>query len=208
MTENNKPTLAFNPSTGYYEGTLKVEVDAEIFRRMILRAIEEDDSADLTNPQVWADIVARVGQISSWINRPHVKVTPVAISDTPSVPISSAPASSEPKKLKTPKKTHKDLLEERLRETAKSVPPHLWDDFCRTPISDKPRNEKEYADVSRLRSDERQVLKKLHEEWQQGNFQIEPDADEAEHAYLKSQQLELDTTIEAVAEAVNGNKLH
>ncbi len=72
-----EPTLSFNRETGMYEGLLLVQVDSEIFRRLLIKAVEEDKAADLTDPQTWTRAIASVGKISNWLDRPHVKVTPI-----------------------------------------------------------------------------------------------------------------------------------
>ncbi len=51
------PNLSFNRQTGYYEGTLLVQIDAEIFRRMVMQAIQEDETVDLTDLQAMSAIV-------------------------------------------------------------------------------------------------------------------------------------------------------
>src|ERR1700719_2495147 len=81
--ENKKAILALNPETGYYEGVALVpslvQVDPDIFRRMLLRAMEEAPGADLTNLHTLEAVVERVGKVTHWIGREdrHVKVTPL-----------------------------------------------------------------------------------------------------------------------------------
>jgi hypothetical protein len=227
------PTLLFNKATGYYEGTLLVQVDPKIFKQVILSAIAEDESTDLTDAMATA--IARLGNIMKWVGHPHAKVTPV--SALPVVPVAT-PVKAKVKQVAqpTPKpKTQMELVKERIWEIAQHIPPYLWDEQCvtPTPTTEMPPQEDEawesfhtwmknksiynslslaeqwqrYREsIGRLRYDERQILKKLRDEWEQGNFILDPEATEQEQRYQESQQTKLAVKLEAVAEAVNGNK--
>ncbi len=199
MTEqkSKEPTLSFNRATGYYEGTITVQVNAEIFRRLLLRAVEEDESADLTDPETWVRVIARVGKIMNWLDKPNVKFTPVT------------PASPEPiDKPVEQKKTQTELLREELREKVRNMPPHQWLDFRLTPIPSKDLDRKEQQRFSNRRHDEKVILERLLEEWEDGQFQISQEAEEQERIYRQSCQDAVIETVEHVAEAVNGNRFH
>ncbi len=81
MQHEKTPNLSLNHETGYYEGTLLVQIDAEIFRRMVMQAIQEDETVDLTDPQAMYAIVARIANVGYWMNRPNVKSTPISPSE-------------------------------------------------------------------------------------------------------------------------------
>jgi len=189
------PILSLNQATGKYEGLLLIQVDAEIFRRLLLRAIEEDEASDLTDPQTWITAIARVGQITRWLDKPHVTVTPVVKQPAP---LQEGPSPS------LRPQTKMALLEERLRGQARSTPPYLWETQCMTPLGDHTLPVKERDDISRLRYDERKFLRRLHEEWEQGTFLLDASAAEQERQYQEEQQRQFTTQVEVMASAVNG----
>ncbi len=192
-----EPTLSFNRATGYYEGTITVQVNAEIFRRLLLRAVEEDESADLTDPETWVRVIARVGKITNWLDKPNVKVTAVA------------PATPEPiEQEEIPKKKRPGGLVEEMREKAQHTAPHLWLDQCRTSLPSSYADNPEYYRASNRRTDEKRILERLLEEWKDGQFQISQEAEEIERIYRQSCQDAIIETVEHVAEAVNGNRFH
>jgi len=206
MQHEKTPNLSLNHETGYYEGTLLVQVDAEIFRRMVMNAIQEDETVDLTDPQAMSAIVARIANVGYWMNRPNVKITPISPSPSSVAPIEEVKPTP---KVQNPKpETHFERLEMRLREQVAHVPPHLWDEQCLTLVAPPSLSQKERADVGRLRYDERKVLKKLNEEWQCGEFQLDPEAEEQEREHQAKHLSDLNVKMEAVAEAVNGSRHH
>ncbi len=213
--EQKMPTFSLNRNTASYEAFFKIQVDADIFNRVMITAVEEaaSNGVDLTSPQAWETINARVSNPAYWLNRPHVKVTPVAppvttevkqeVQPQPLAEIKTAPKVQSPQLVRK-----KDILEARLRESALHVPPHLWEKHCLTPTPPMSSPEKERKDVGRLRYDEKQFLKMLHAEYQRGEFVLDPNATEQERQYQESQQTALAATLESVADAVNGNRIH
>lgn len=202
-----KPVLSFNKATGNkatgcYEGTLLVQVDAEIFRRLLLKAVEEDDASDLTDPQTWLGAVARVGEITQWIGKPHVKVTPVSTVEASA----ATEVFAHVKQNVHPFHRH-SRSEVRLREQVRGVAPHLWDEQCLTPCStERPRKERQHVWNTRHR--ERRILAMLYEEWQRGEFVLDADAAEHQREYQELQQTGLLSKLEPIASAVNGNRFH
>ncbi|SRR6266704_458052 len=200
-----EPTLSFNRETGMYEGMLLVQVDAEIFRRMLIKAVEEDLIADLTDPATWTRAIASVGKISNWLDRPHVKVMPIATSQVqqplaPSVvPMISPVAQSRPK-------TQVTLIEEELREKARYVAPYRWIEILLTPYEYLPPGKEKEA-VFQRRHKERRFLEQLHKEWEQGNYQLDPEASQQEEEHQADEQRLLAVKIETVQAAVNGARI-
>ena len=216
MQHEKTPNLSLNHETGYYEGTLLVQIDAEIFRRMVMQAIQEDETVDLTDPQAMYAIVARIANVGYWMNRPNVKITPISPSEVKQEAILESPHSENwggtrrrkpAPKVQEPKR-QKDILEARLRESAMHDPPHLWEERCLTPIAPMTLPEKQRKDIGRLRYDERQVLKKLNEEYVRGEFSLDPEAEEQEREHQAKHLSDLNVKMEAVAEAVNGSRHH
>src|SRR6266700_2889203 len=204
MTQHEKTSnLSLNHETGYYEGTLLVQIDAEIFRRMVMQAIQEDETVDLTDLQAMSAIVARIANVAYWMNRPNVKITPISPAPSSVAPIEPTPKVQNPKP-----ETHFGRLEMRLREQVAHVPPHLWDEQCLTLVAPPSLSQKERADVGRLRYDERKVLKKLNEEYVRGEFQLDPEVEEQEREHQAKHLSDLNVKMEAVAEAVNGSRHH
>jgi len=194
-----EPTLRFNPETGLYEGTLLVQVDPEIFRRFLIHTVEEDQAADLTDPQTWTRAIAKAGKITNWLGRPHVTISPVAASPTM---VEQQPSEVRPM-------TKAKLMENRLREKARQVAPYKWDMECLTPTppGDASLSREARAEVGRVRYEERQVLKLLRAEWEAGSFHLEAGAAEAQAAHEQQEQGKVTTKLETVATALNGIRL-
>ncbi len=194
-----EPTLSFNRETGMYEGMLLVQVDAEIFRRMLIKAVEEDKAADLTDPQTWTRAIASVGKITNWLDRPHVKVIPITtlqVQPTPSiVPIES----SRPK-------TQVALIEEDLREKARYIPPYRWIELLLTPYEYLPPGKEKEA-VFQRRHKERRFLEQLRQEWEQGKYQLDDSAAQQEEEHQADERRLLAVKIETVQAAVNGARI-
>src|SRR5437016_4482040 len=79
IQHNNNPQFVLNKETGCYEAIFRVEVTDEIFRNMVFQALKEDELGDLTQIATLQRAVSQVtSKLLTWIDRPHVKVTPVA----------------------------------------------------------------------------------------------------------------------------------
>ncbi len=201
-----EPTLSFNRETGMYEGMLKVEVDAEIFRRLLLRTVEEDTTADLTDPQTWVAAIARVGKIVNWLDKPHVKVTPITTSQVQYPPVPAIVPVISPIESSRPK-TQAALIEEELREKAKYVAPYRWIEILLTPYEYLPPGKEKEA-VFQRRHKERRFLEQLRREWEQGNYQLDPEAVQQEEEHQADEQRLLAVKIETVQSAINGARIH
>ncbi len=197
-----EPTLQFNKTTGYYEGMLLIQVDSELFRRFLLNAVEEDQAADLTDPETWIAAIAKIGRIVDWIGRPHVTLTPIISPALPSIQAEVQQSESTQKP-----KTKAELLEERLREKARQVAPYKWDDLCLTPIGDHSLPQSVRDDIGRLRYDERQVLKRLRKEWEAGRFSLNPVVAQEQTEYEQQEKSHLTQKIHTMATATNGSRL-
>lgn len=207
----NKDILQLNKQTGCYEGTLLVRVDPEIFRRFLMNAIEEDGAADLTDPSVWTQAIAKVGKIENWLGRPHVTLTPIAREVTESA--SSVKAEAAPPVVKhmfrtiDPNRPSYVKIEADLRERARKVPPYLWETL-RAPIpagvkAENPEKQKVYY----IRSDQGRALKVLRAEWEAGTYILDPDAAHQQEEHDRQEESKVTTKIEAVATVVNGARL-
>lgn len=208
-----EPLLRFNPQSGCYEGMLLIRVDPELFRRFLINAVEEDQAADLSDPQTWASAIARVGKITNWLDRPHTTIMPMT-----TIPITSTPApAASVEKPSTPVKQPSvrtpgarplfSEIEVGLRERARSVPPHLWESL-RTPIPEGlPPKSAEKQRIYYIRSDEGRILRTLLAEWTLGEYKLTPEAQREQDEYAAHEAEKVTEKIEAVAEAVNGSRL-
>lgn len=217
---NKTVTLRYNDEADCYEGFLRVRVSPELFSRLLLQEIQQTTRSDLTNPQTWTRAVEKVGNVTRWLDKPTVEISPV----DPEAMLAHTISVVERKPVGTPQTSPKITkvgtsyaeIEARMRERAKAIPPYLWMEQARTPIysgawdakkyrliTDSP----EYKRVSYIRSDEAKILKHLLQEWQSGIFDL---TEEAEHLQLDQERsLGEKTTqmIQAVAQAVNGARL-
>src|SRR6266702_4464632 len=199
-----EPTLSFNRETGMYEGLLLVQVDSEIFRRLLIKAVEEDKAADLTDPQTWTRAIASVGKISNWLDRPHVKVTPIASPIAQPVPkeVESEPA---------PQVTEFNSLREQLEEKARHLPPYLWWEkavLTELPDASVVMSRQEKQPLYMARNREREMLTAIRSEWERGKFELDPEAAEQERQHQQEEQGSFMGKLEVVAEAVNGARIH
>ena len=201
--ENKQGVLSFNRSTGCYEGMLLVQVDAEIFRRMLLLAIEEDEAADLTDPQTWMRAIERVGNAAYWIGRPHVKITPV----THQTKLEEQKGEPAPKAGRMEEQDAANSLEQTLQAKARVIPPYRWEEMLLTPLSDE-LSRYEKRPIYQARHREHQVLDSLREAWRRGDFMLDDEAESQEKQHEEAQQTNVTLKLETVAEAVNGNRFH
>ncbi len=185
-----KPILKFNRATGKYEGVFTLQIEAEIFRRLLFQYANENniDPADL---DAWQRAIAATAQVGNWLNHPHATIT--EMEERSIMPVHQPTALTQP-----------STLQERLCAIAQQTPPHLWEERCLTPTGDKSLPLKERDNIGRLRWREREVLKTLRTAWQNGEFALTPEADAQERAYRGEEQTKLNATLNAVATAVNG----
>ena len=208
--EQQSQHLSLNRSTGYYEGTIYtptlVQVPKEIFDRVIFQRMKEDESADMTDPATLQRAASGVSRITNWLDKPQVKMTSLAVSAT-SVPAPLPPVISEPVDvLSVP--SLQEQIQSQVEERARHVPPHLWDEECRTALLPTSASFDERKYVYNLRSVERRILEALDEKWKDGEFTIDPDAQRHEDSYQAELRRNTTITIEAVATASNGNRFH
>lgn len=202
-----EPTLQLNKQTGKYEGYLLVQVEPELFRRILLKTVEEDETLDLTDPSTWASAIERVGKSMYWLDRLHTVVTPVC-----GIPLTLPPSEPTVKLEKTvlphaSKSTYQEL-EAKLREKADKIPPYQWFDMLMTPLPQglsSSSTEKQQAYY--IRSDERKILKTLYAEWEDGQFPVNANALLKQTEHEEQEARKSTKKIEAIAGAVNGARL-
>jgi hypothetical protein len=205
------PTLTLNKETGCYEGTLLVQVPKELFSRMLWKEIEEDEVADLTDVSTWAGAIARMARIARWLDKPNVKITPIALTPpAPAVVTGAVGDLVRPPAFNLPEKppTKAQMVERRLWEKVRHIAPHLWNDVCRTPIADMSVEKVKRENVGRLRYEEKLILERFLEEYDRGDFEIDAEAEEAERLYRENQRATLNGTVEAVAVALEATRIH
>lgn len=211
--QQEEPILRLNQETDSYEGYLKVQVPAELFRRRLLTEVEQHTSADLTNPATWAQAIAKVGKITCWLDRPHVTITPVGgiPSAIPSpqqqpVPTPATQTKSGRAAPGTAKPSYSEI-ELDLRQRAREIPPYQWGQLV-TPILKGVRSDTiEYKRNSYVRSDEKKALAILIGEWTEGTYQLSPEAAEAQAFHEAGLTNRLSEKIGVVATVVNGSRL-
>ena len=213
-----EPTLSFNRETGMYEGMLLVQVDSEIFRRLLIKAVEEDLIADLTDPATWTKAVARVGKITNWLDRPHVKVTPIESRQRPKSftmvvfpPEAEQPIPKEVESEPAPQVTEFNSLREQLEEKARHLPPYLWWEkavLTELPDASVVMSRQEKQPLYMARNREREMLTAIRNEWERGKFELDPEAAEQERQHQQEEQGSFMGKLEVVAEAVNGARIH
>ncbi len=186
-----EPTLSFNRETGYYEGMLLVQVDAEIFRRTLFRYLEENniDMLDMQQYQAAIQAITRVGR---WVDHPHTLIN--LLRETK--PKQEVPQVVEETKLLEPmahtkKPLHSKYLvpedEVILRELALRLPVDEWESLLTPLPANLPIGQsKEKEMIYQRRYAERQALNKLKQE-------LEPARNDMLHA---------------IAESVNGARIH
>ncbi len=213
-----EPTLSFNRETGMYEGMLLVQVDSEIFRRLLIKAVEEDLIADLTDPATWTKAVARVGKITNWLDRPHVKVTPIESRQRPKSftmvvfpPEAEQPIPKEVESEPAPQGDSFVSLREQLEEKARHLPPYLWWEkavLTQLPDISVPMSREVKQPLYLARHQERDILAQIRQEWERGMFELDPEAAEQERQHQQEEQGVFMGKLEVVAEAVNGSRIH
>jgi hypothetical protein len=188
MEQQQEPLLRLNPNTGYYEGTFTVQVEAEIFRRVLFRHVEEYH-VDPTDLNAWEQAITQVARTAKWINHPRAEVRLAQESLNGAKEKEQAKEEEEEKEQeKTPLSTTKYLSpqeEQVLWEKAMQLPVIAWNTLL-TPLPDElgsqdPKKRPYYM----RRYAERRSLEKLKE-------QLEPTPA---------------ARVEAIASAVNGNRL-
>ncbi len=202
MTEQPEevPTLKLNPDTHCYEAIIvrRIQVNPEVFRGVFLKAMADDEAADLTDPEEHRRIARRVSRVSFWEGKPTAKIT--YLPSVPSVPTRQSA-------IRPP--TQAQLLEERLREAARHVAPHLWQDQCRTSIAPLSEELVTRENVGRLRYEEKKVLEHLYTLWGNGEFEIDQDAEEEERLYQENNhQKDPMETVQALKEVLDANSIH
>src|SRR6266704_3092585 len=207
-----EPTLSFNRETGMYEGLLLVQVDSEIFRRLLIKA------ADLTDPQTWTRAIASVGKISNWLDRPHVKVTPIESRQRPKSftmvvfpPEAEQPIPKEVESEPSPQVADFNSLRMQLEEKARHLPPYLWWEkavLTELPDASVTMSRQEKQPLYMARNREREMLIAIRKEWEHGMFELDPEAAEQERKHQQEEQGAFIGKLEVVAEAVNGARIH
>lgn len=217
MNTKKEPTLKLNPQTGFYEGLLLVQVEAELFRRLLIKTVEDDQNADLTDPSTWAQAVNRIGKITFWLNRPGVTVKPVELeaetitappAPTPGIPAIPAKPKPEPEPTPRAPMLFETELEADVRARAAHVPPYEWEEKIMSylpPELDKHSREKQHIYQRRFR--ERKILQALQEEYKNGTFQLDDEAELSQMEHDEQAQKTVTTKIETIAEVVNGSRL-
>jgi len=209
-----EPTLSFNRETGMYEGLLLVQVDSEIFRRLLIKAVEEDKAADLTDPQTWTRAIASVGKISNWLDRPHVKVTPIESRLRPKSftmvvfpPEAEQPIPKEVESEPAPQVDSFISLREQLEEKVRHLPPYLWEEAC-LPAIPEGLSIQEKRPIYQERHRSRDILYQIRGEYERGKFELDSEAAEQERQHQQEEQGVFMGKLEVVAEAVNGARIH
>lgn len=209
-----EPTLRLNKDTGYYEGFLLVQVEAELFRRILLKTVEEHETADLTDPTTWADAILKVGRMKPWLDKPHTKVTPVeAVSPVAAPEVKPKEEEKENPETKPARAKQVFLLdlEAELREQAKHLPPYQWEEKLLAslePVAHLNKHDLEKQRVYQLRFKQGKILKELREAWEQGRFILDVAAANEQQAYTQQEEEHITTRLELVAGAVNGSRFH
>lgn len=215
MTE---PILKLNLTTNRYEGFYIVEVEEEILRRAFFRYIEENN-VDLTNPEALQDAINTVARVGRWFShartvaRPAEKpapaldrVSPLATPQMEPKPARVIPRSDNPLQRPEPaltpiaaNLTHNKLRPAEakvLREKALDLSVDQWETLC-TPL------------LASLPPEDASAPAKV-EEWKRQR-EIVYRIRHAEKAELEALKSELEpaqpVTLEAVAGAINGNRL-
>lgn len=212
--------LRLNKETDYYEGVIlkpiKVKVEKEILKAVVKKAIDEDSSADLTDPTTFEHIIEKVNHVAYWLGRPHTEeeeiplYTPLDIQSEAQT-LSSAQetvveSQTEPEP-EQPFKTQFDLLIEELRAKVPFVPPFEWEYRLRTPLLPGKSHEEKQPIYAR-RHDEKRALQLLFDEWKQGKLELTQDAYEKQREHELAEAHKTTEFFEAVAEASNGNRIH
>lgn len=203
--DKEEGSLSFNRSTGLYEGTIRIGIDAEFFRRKLFQRMEENESADLSNPEVLLAIIRSVSKASIWLGHPHTRILTTS---EPSLPREEPPGTPGGEQPQGRTKMRRGSLIAALRERARGIPPHLWEERCLSPYGDAPSGSKERGRIGSRRGDERAILQKLRVEWEAGTFILEREAVEEEERYQQEQSDKLTQKLEVVALAVNSNGFH
>jgi hypothetical protein len=159
--ENNmhkETTLQFNREKGCYEGHLLVQVDAELFRRLLLQEVAQDEAADLTDPTTWTKAIEKIGNVNRWLNNPHTILTSVGKPVLPSSEVVQAPLVQ---KAMRPKPSGSQVsyadIENTLRTRARTVPPYQWETL-RDPVPPGRSDAPEKKRNSYVRSDQKKIL--------------------------------------------------
>jgi hypothetical protein len=209
-----EPTLKLNKETGYYEGLRceLIQVEAELFRRVLLKIVEEDSLADLTDPTTWAQAASKIGKIAYWYDKPHTRITPVEAGIPVSVP-EVQPKEQENPETKPTRATQVFLsdLEAELEEQAKHLPPYQWEEKLLSPlgpVAHLHKHDLEKQRVYQLRFKQGRILKALYTAWEQGEFILDTEAMNKQQAHALQAETKLETKLETVALAVNGSRFH
>jgi len=171
--------LKLNPDTDCYEGTFTVRVEAEIFRRVFFTYVE-DHHVDPADMEAWQKAISEVARTAKWLVHPRATVMPLV--EKPSAP-TAPPVPEEPKKNFSGHDSLSPQDKQVLWDRAMQLPVDAWETLL-TPIP-KGGDQHTKKPLYYLRSAERKALSDLKK-------QLEPTPSER---------------IEAIAEAVNGNKL-
>lgn len=167
--------LRLNKTTGYYEATFTLKVEAEIFQRAFFRYVEENH-LDISDVDAVQQAVQDVSQVSRWMLHPRTEksFTPPVIADVK--PVEQAPTPSVqlvPMVLvekETPLKRFSFEEEESLRERALLLPIECWEDELLTPL---PQDDgafgvtPEKRVIYQRRTAERKFLNRLREEMEE-----------------------------------------
>lgn len=207
-----EPTLRLNKETGYYEGLLLVQVESELFRRILLRTVEEHETADLTDPTTWADAITKVGKMKPWLDKPHTKVTPVEVI-LPAAEVKPEEHRTEKPETKLTEAKQGVLsdLETTLREQARHLPPYAWEEKLLASLESVAhlhKHDTEKTRVYQLRCKQGKILKQLYAAWEQGEFILDVTAANEQQAHTQQEENRLTAKLELVAGAVNGSRFH
>jgi hypothetical protein len=213
MTERPEegPFLTLNPETHCYEHECEVEirirvtkrtkVDPERFRGVLLRALEEDEAADLTDPKEYQRITRRILKASFWEGKSTAEVTydPPLPPGAMVVPLSSVPILEHTPTFAEQRKAY---MEERTRH----VPPHLWLEECLTPLLPPSASQKQRDERYYLRDEEKKLLKRFRTAWEKGNYPLDSAAEEEERLYQENNHhADPIERLEAIAKVLNEN---
>lgn len=164
---NMEQTLKLNKQTNLYEASILIQVEPEIFKRMLYRYLEEQN-IDPGNIEEYQTALYNVSKVSRWLE--HKRVT-VVIPEQEPIMLQEPSKSDLASGFVTKRLTLQEIR--KLRDDAMALPVDQWDTLL-TPLLpfDKPGDNKQERNyVYQRRYDEKKVLDALKKELEPASLQ-------------------------------------